>query len=110
MCEHGVGRILCKKDVAVFRRMIFATAYLPREVPHYWDIVAHFCCTGSKSKISSDQVKLLMENLQFINKEADLEMTRQILTERRGTSEEPLGILLISEKQACRKCGGKLLL
>ena len=40
----------------------------------------------------------------------DLEMTRQILNERRGTSEEPLGIVLISEKQACRKCGGKLLL
>lgn len=101
------------KDVTVLRRMIFATAYLPQEVPHYWDIVAHFCCIGSKSKITSDQVKLLMENLQFINKEAfttDLELTREVLNVPRGTSEEPLGIVLISKKQACRRCGGKLLL
>ena len=78
------------KDGSVLR-MIFATAYLPEELPNYWDIIASFSCIGCKSNITSDKVKLLMENLQIINKET-------------------LGVALISEKQVYRKCGGRLLL
>ena len=101
------------KDVSVLRRMIFATAYLPQELPNYWEIIASFCCTGSKSKLTSDKVKLLMENLQIINKEVfttDLKLTKELLNVHGGSSLEPLGVALISEKQTCRKCGGRLLL
>ena len=99
------------KDVSVLRRMMFATAYLPEELPNYWDIIASFSCIGSKSNITSDKVKLLMENLQIINKEAfttDLKLTRELL--HGGSSLKPLGIALITEKQVCCKCGGRLLL
>ena len=101
------------KDVSVLRRMIFATTYLPQELPQYWDIIAFFSCTGSRSQIGSDTVKLLIENLQVLNRQAfasDADLTRELLTMPVEMSKEPLGVVLISEKQTCRKCGGKLLL
>ena len=101
------------KDVSILRRMLFATAYLPQEVPNYWEIIASFSFTGSKSKLTSDKVKLLMENLQIIDKEVfttDLKLTKELLNVHEGSSLQPIGVVLISEKQSCHKCGGRLLL
>ena len=41
-------------DVEVLKRMLFATSYLPSDVPHYWNIVATFsvvalACTWAAS-------------------------------------------------------------
>ena len=30
------------QDAAILRRIIFAAAYLPKDVPHYWSIVGQF--------------------------------------------------------------------
>lgn len=101
------------KDVSVLRRMIFATAYLPQELPQYWDIVASFSCIGSRYQISSSTVKVLMENMQVLNRQAfatDVDLTQELLSVPMGSSNEPIGIVLISEKQSCRKCGAKLLI
>ena len=102
------------KYVSALRRMIFATSYLPQELPQYWDIVASFSCNGSTSHINGDTVKVLMENLQLINKQAftiDLKLTKELIDAPHGEStQDPLGVVLISSKQTCHKCGGKLLL
>ena len=42
-----VGSVV--KDVSVLRRMLFA-AYLPQDVPHYWEIVASSCVRSSTSQ------------------------------------------------------------
>ena len=59
-------------DVAVLRRMLFATAYLPADIPNYWAIVARFACLHSPEKagISPQVAQMTMENVQFLNKDA----------------------------------------
>ncbi len=100
------------KEVSVLRRMLFATAFLPRELPHYWEIIASFSCRGSSTSLAADRVKLLMDNLQYVNDQAfttDAKLTKELLCADGHSSVKPLGIVLVSDKQACRLCGGELL-
>lgn len=101
------------KDVSVLRRMLFATSYLPEELPHYWEIIAAFSCLGSTSSLNADSVKLLMENLHLLNTQAfttDVKLTKELLySSSKLSKSEPLGVTLISEKKACRICGDQLL-
>ena len=99
-------------DVGVFRRLLFATFYLPSDVPHYWNIVATFCNQGS-SKVSPESAKMLMENIQILNPEAfctDEALKREIIGMEYGPSKQPLGVPLIPSQTECFSCGGKLLL
>ena len=84
-------------DVGVLRRMLFATSYLPSDVPHYWNIVATFCNQGS-SIISPESAKMLMENVQILNAQAfctDEELTRELIAMEYGPTKQPLGVPLI---------------
>ena len=109
-----VGSVI--KDVSVLRRMLFAASNLPQDVPHYWEIVASFSCVNSSISLSADRVKLLMENLQLLSRQAfatDAELTAELLKTHRvcpKSKSEILGVALISDKQTCRKCGGRLLI
>lgn len=80
------------------------------ELPQYWDIIASFSCKGSISHINGDTVKVLMENLHIINERAfatDSELTKELIgASYPGCTHDPLGVVLISEKQTCHKCGG----
>ena len=99
-------------DVGVFRRLLFATFYLPSDVPHYWNIVATFCNQGS-SKVSPESAKMLMENIQILNPEAfctDEALKREIIGMEYGPSKQPLGVPLIPSQTECFSCGGNLLL
>ena len=84
-------------DVGVLRRMLFATSYLPSDVPHYWNIVSTFCNPGSP-RISPESVKMLMENMQILNAEAfckDEELSRELIAMEYGPTKQPLGVLLV---------------
>ena len=101
------------KDASALRRMLFATANLPQKLPHYWEVIASFSCIGSSSSIDPATVKLLMSNLQILNDQAfstDLELTRELLNADSKSSVKPSGVVLLSAKNTCRLCGGKLLL
>lgn len=96
------------KDVSVLRRMLFATVHLPREMPHYWETISLF---SSQGKVTVTQVKVLMENMQALNKKAfstDLVLTKEILNVEHQSMEHPLGVVLVSTKDKCRLCGSKL--
>jgi hypothetical protein len=83
------------KDVAVLRRMLFATTYLPRGMPQYWEVIACFSNQGSNEKVSTSQVRLLMENLQTLNKQAflsDLVLTNELLSTDSNPLTQPLGV------------------
>ena len=101
-----VGSVI--KDVSVLRRMLFAASYLPQDVPHYLEIVASFSCVNSIS-LSADKVKLLMENLQLLSRQAfatDAELSAELLKTHRvcpKSKSEVLGVALISDKQTCCK-------
>ena len=42
--------------------LLFATSFLPPDIPNYWEMVATFASDGS---VSPQQAKLKMENVQM---------------------------------------------
>ena len=103
-------------DVAVLRRMLFATSNLPPELPYYWDTVASFGCLGCSSdqqKITPDLAQMAMENLKVLDANAfctDASLNKELVMMPHGPSRQPLGISLIPKQTECQSCGGKLLL
>lgn len=98
------------QDVSVIRRMLFAVSFLPRDYPHYWDTVTQFAFKGNK-QLDSAVVKLLMENIQFLQSGAfteDKHLMQEIVSSKDMTM-APIGVILISSQKVCRLCGGKLL-
>ena len=59
-------------DQAVLRRILFAAVYLPTDCPNYLEIICKFAVLDSASEcnISSQQVKLVIENQQALNDKA----------------------------------------
>ena len=89
------------KDVSVLRRMLFASTFLPCDMPHYWEVVASFSNQGSYENVSSSQVKLLMENLEILNQQAfssDLILTRELLSTESKSQPIYRGSVSIREK------------
>ena len=58
------------------RRMIFAAAFLHKDILHYWDIVAEFSNQDNpgKSRITKDSAKLMVENLHVLTAELLLQI------------------------------------
>jgi hypothetical protein len=104
-------------DIAVLKRLMFATSYLPPETPHYWEIVTQFggCHFGfnREDKLSPDSVRVAMENIKFMNPNAftmETDMIKELVTMPYGPSKQPLGLQLVQAISECRLCGGKLIL
>lgn len=100
-------------DVAVLRRMLFATAYLPTDIPNYWAIIASFGSLHSSEKacISPQVAQMTMENVQVLNADAfcaDIDLTRELVTMEIGPNKQPCGIPLIPKQRLCLSCGEKL--
>ena len=71
-------------DISAQRRMIFAAAFLPQDIPCYWDIIAEFANQGPGvlSKITKDSAKLVVENLQVLKADVfitDVSLTNQLI-------------------------------
>ena len=104
------------KDVAVLRRMLFATSTLPTELPNYWDTVASFgClrCSSDQPKITPDSAQVAMQNLKVLDANAfcmDADLSKELVMMPHGPTRQPLGIPLIPKQTKCQSCGGKLLL
>lgn len=98
------------QDTAVLRRIIFAVAHLPTNLPQYWSIVAQF--GSSKKSLTSDSVKMAVENLQFFDQQTfttDTKLQQElhdIHVSPRST--HPLGIPFVSKNTKCIDCGGEL--
>ena len=101
---------LCK-DPSVLRRLSFAATSLHKDTPKYWDIVTRFGFKLSSERVSSEKVKLLLENLDFLDKNAfdkDYNLMKELST-CEGFQGHPLGFVLISAREDCGICGGHLL-
>lgn len=57
-------------DVSVIRRLSFAAANLPKDTPRYWELVTKFGFKSLSVSPSSDKVKVLLENVKYLDKEA----------------------------------------
>ena len=102
-------------DAAVQRRMIFATHYLPHDLPNYWDIIARFSnqVNLEQSGISPESAKMTMENIHILSPQAfisDMELTKELIEMECNVTKQSLGIPLVPNQTNCISCGGNLLL
>lgn len=99
------------KDPSVLRRLTFAATVLHKDIPNYWDIVTKFGFKLSSENQSSGNVKLLLENLHFVDENAfdkDCNLLKELCLHE-GFQGHSLGIVLISSKEKCGACGECLL-
>ena len=98
-------------DLGMLRRILFASVYLPKDLPEYWTVIAAFANAETTAKISPDIVKRMVENRQLLSPTAfntDKEMMQEIHM-LCPSSSQPIGVVLISPKAECKICRGKLI-
>ena len=101
------------RDISVVRRIGFAATFFPKTMPAYWESVATFGVLHrqARSNLTQEQVRILVENLDVIDKEAftsDENLLHEIVDMPRPTGDGCLGIVLISAKETCTLCGSQL--
>ena len=92
------------------KKLLFALVHLPDDLPERWAIALDFATGKDGRTITTEQVRVLSENLHELDKEAfetDETLTRALL---QCPSEKPLGIVLLSERSTCPECKSNLLL
>ena len=97
---------------------MFASAVLPPDCPHYWDIVSAFAgksecdsVTQLSSFLTPEKAKAFIENLKYLEPEtfsSDSDLQRE-LHAFIGHKKQALGIILLSPNNTCRICKSKLL-
>lgn len=112
---HGsINMESCTAGSAVVqRRMMFATHFLPPDLPNYWNIIAGFASKISSENITPQSARMAMENMKVINPEefiSDTLLIKEIIGIECNASKKPLGIPLIPNQTHCVCCSGKLLL
>lgn len=98
-------------DVSVVKRVLVAAQEIPAETPSYWELVTAFGFKNAKEKPSTEMVRVLVENTQFLDSEAmkmDVDLLKELI-EHKGFDGNPLGIVLLSSRSNCQLCGGNLL-
>ena len=106
-------------NAIIRRRIMFASSFLPREYPLYWDMVLKFATANSpeaKARLTEEEVKrklsLIIEDLKSIYPAAftnDTELTKQLIHMERPDGGE-VGVVLISDKGVCSQCHSALAL
>lgn len=99
------------KEVGVLKRLIFAVATLPNDLPNLWEVAAKFA-SNDRSCIDAEQAKLLIDNLHEFDAGAFAtdESLLQDLLRFQVPKYKPVGMVLISSSEKCLICGSKLLL
>lgn len=77
-----------------------------------WEVVVNFATDhGSKDAISTEEAKILIENIQELDKAVfgnDTELVQELI--KFQVNSKPLGVILISNNSKCVLCKSKLLL
>ena len=99
------------RDLAVLRWMLFATAFLPKELPYYWEIVISFAHEGTSTSCTAEGVEVMMGNLQMLNEKAfasDDSLLQELIHMKPNENSKTIGLVLISLKVKCMSCEEKL--
>jgi hypothetical protein len=92
------------------RKMLFATAQLPTDMPNYWEVIAQFA-SSTRLQFSKGDVQLLMQNLRCLNEAAfvsDKSLLKELYNTPTTAKKEPMGIVLLSPNCTCLTCGASL--
>ena len=100
------------KDTSVLRRLLFAAATLPSDLPDLWGVVVEFATRGkeSRSAITTDQAKVFVENLHELDAAvfaSDRQLFQDLVAFQTNKC-KPLGVVLISSCEHCLVCGSNL--
>lgn len=97
-------------DPAVLRRALFAAAHVPHSLPKYSEVISDFVFQSSKDRPKPEKLRILLENLAFINERAfDTDKTLlEDLFQLKREGGNLLGIVLMPENSVCKACGGNL--
>jgi len=96
---------------SILRKLLFATANLPRDLPDYWKIVTSFATHGShEEELTQSKIQTLIDNIQYYDENAFLsdKSLMDLLLNEKGRDGKPLGVVLISSLLKCQVCGGEL--
>ena len=90
-------------EATTFRRLLFATSYLPPDIPHSWDIIARFANQGNSGyqSVSPESAKLAMESVQVLSPRAfisDVDLTKELIAMEYGPNKEDVGVPLCLSK------------
>ena len=98
-------------DPSVLRRLMFAANSVSSDTPRYWELVTKFGFRSSTTTGCMKKVKIYIENAIYLDKESlnDDNILMKELIEQEGFQGHLLGVVLISDNNVCKLCGGKLL-
>lgn len=100
-------------NISILRRLLFAIANIPEDIPERWEVISQFSFEHSKDKPSVVDVKLLAENIQFLDAQAfstDSSLMLELIAAEGVKKGSPMGIILISSNSICKECGGTLVI
>lgn len=99
-------------EIAVLRKLLFASVNIPKQTPHYWEELIEFAYNGRVDKPpDAEKVRVLLENMELLDQMAfttDDDLKAELLTHKSCIRDKPLGVILISHNSTCKLCGGKL--
>lgn len=100
------------QSASMLRRLTYAHAHIPDNIPHYWQLVTNFVEKNTGDQVNTDTVKVTCENLQMLDPDAfctETDLFSQ-LSSLQLPSGIQLGVPLISRKTTCQICNKKLLI
>ena len=100
------------KDTSVLRRLLFAAATLPLDLPDLWGVAIEFATRRreERSIITPNEAKMLIENLQELDTAAfatDRHLLQELIESKMNKS-KPLGVVLISSSEHFLICQSSL--
>jgi len=107
---------LCKlvPSALVRRKLIFASATIPKEYPLYWETVVDFATDGKSDTLEERfkrELQIALDNFRAIHPAAfvsDKELTEELVHMQKRDGGGELGVVLISDKSSCLLCGSNL--
>lgn len=97
------------EDVSVLRRLLFAVAQLPSDLPNLWELAVEFVMKDKcSSSINAEIARVLAENLQELDSlafESDQKLFCELL---QFPLKKPLGLILMPSNITCVLCASKL--
>lgn len=106
-----VSKVTAK--ISVLRRLLFAIASVPEGTPNRWEVICQFSFETLKDKATVEDVKLLAENIEFLDAQAfvtDSTLAKELISAEGLKKGSPMGIVMISSNSVCKECGGALVI
>lgn len=95
-------------DLGMLRRILYASVYLPKDLPEYWSVIAAFANAETTAKISPDIIKTMVENPQLQNPTYTDKVMMKEIHMLCSSSSQPIfsrkSLMQLLKSEYCSKC------